>query len=484
MKQIATMAVGSVLPANPEFNGFVSETQNAIISGGISLDESDVTQLGKSMANYVGNADYYACTGTANTYTLSRIGPFKNSTTYFTGMKIRFRPNINNTGASTVNVVGIGIKNLKKTDGITDFVNGEISTLYDYEFVYDGTSFSLKSNGFLEGNFVSPDLFKTNLFDNGGMQIYQRASPHTLVKDVYGFGVDRWAGMVTGTAVNAGTLRQATASTLNNSGYSALFQGVTLTGTGVVYFRQRRASQTAVMLKNQNVSIQFNVYHDVGSPVNYTIYVRKANALNNFTTTTNIANSGAISINTATDTKIEYKNVALGDCSNGLEIEVKIECGAITTKNFEFANAKLEIGTSASNFINKDYNEDLLNCKFYYKELVIGKGGAPIDGSAGGYGYGTILEEYIAINMAKAPIVVDGLSGSVGTATVYLSGGTPPTTTLILPHDAGGNDKANITVNTTISYITITYYLGDAYRTSAIVYGMRFNGLVKLNSEL
>lgn len=257
--------------------------------------------------------------------------------------------------------------------------------------------------------------FNTNYFDNGGMQIYQRAAAHTLVKDVYGFAVDRWAGMATGTAVSAGTLTQETTT----DGYSFKFAGLTVSGTGIEFHRQRIASQTAGHLKNKIISMQFRCRHDIGSSVNFTIYVRKADALDDFTTTTNIGNGGAQAVATGTSwTTIKYENLSVGDCSNGLEIEVKIESGAITTKNFEISNCKLEIGASCTEFVLKSYNEELINCQTndYYKSSLTWKGKAE-DGNSGGGGYGNRggCEVPIPRNFPKVPSV----SYVSGTLTIY-----------------------------------------------------------------
>jgi hypothetical protein len=249
--------------------------------------------------------------------------------------------------------------------------------------------------------------FKQNFLDNGGMQVYQRASAYTLAKDVYGFSVDRWAGMATGTAVSAGTLTQETASTLNNSGFAVKFSGATLTGTGILYLRQRIASQDAKKLKNQSVAIQFKVKHDVGSAINYTIFARKADADNDFTTATNISNSGAISVATATDTIIKYENVALGDCSNGLEIEVRVECGAITTKNFEVSNAKLEIGSICTDFIDNSFANEFERCKFYFLKITGATGNISNNTL-----YGSLCYNF-AINMIKIPVI------TLNSVTVY-----------------------------------------------------------------
>jgi hypothetical protein len=55
-------------------------------------------------------------------------------------MTIIFRAGNANSGASTVNVNGAGVKNLKKTDG-TDVATGDILTTVDVVFRYDGTNF-------------------------------------------------------------------------------------------------------------------------------------------------------------------------------------------------------------------------------------------------------------------------------------------------------------------------------------------------------
>jgi len=211
-------------------------------------------------------------------------------------------------------------------------------------------------------NLMQEFFIKKNYFDNGGMQIFQRGAAHTLVKDVYGFAVDRWAGMATGTLVSAGTLNQETSSTLNDTELSLKFAGITLTGTGILYLRQRISAQDAIKLKNKKLSIQFQVNQDTGGAIDYTIYARKADALNDFTTSTNIANSGATSVSSGVDTEIKWENITIGDCSNGLEIEIKIECGAITTKNFEISNAKLEISEVITSFVNEDDVINKLKC--------------------------------------------------------------------------------------------------------------------------
>jgi hypothetical protein len=195
-----------------------------------------------------------------------------------------------------------------------------------------------------------------NAIINGDCRVNQRVTAQTLVKDQYTWdvddltGPDRHEGMATGTAVSAGTWGQSTTCVAGNSGYGFKFAGVTLTGTGILYHRHRIEAKDAARFKNMTASFSVKVYHDVGNNINYTIYVRKANSADNFAAVTAISNSGAISVPTATPTTLKYENVSMGDVSNGIEIEIKIEAGAITLKNFCQTELQLELGSVATAF--------------------------------------------------------------------------------------------------------------------------------------
>jgi hypothetical protein len=211
-----------------------------------------------------------------------------------------------------------------------------------------------------------------NAIINGDCRVNQRGTAYTLVKDAYTWdsddltGPDRHEGMATGTAVSAGTWEQTVTATAGNSGYGFKFAGVTLTGTGILYHRHRIEAKDAVRFKNMIASFSVKVYHDVGSNINYTVYVRKANAADNFAAVTAISNPGAISVPTATATTLKYENVSMGDCSNGIEIEIKIECGAVTTKNFEQTELQLEIGSVCTSFEVRPISFEKEMCRNYF----------------------------------------------------------------------------------------------------------------------
>jgi hypothetical protein len=60
----------------------------------------------------------------------------------------------------------------------------------------------------------------------------------------------------------------------------------------------------------------------------------------------------------------------MGDCSNGIEVEIKNECGAVTTKNFEQTELQFERGPVCTAFECTPLSMELLGCKRY--ALVIG----------------------------------------------------------------------------------------------------------------
>lgn len=148
-----------------EYNNIVVGLKNVITSSDQTIDSSN-TQITKGIADYAAVGTFYADSGTANAYVLSSIGSRLAPNAYAEGMEIRFRAGNSNTGASTVNVAGLGLKNIKKADGSTDIESGDISTDYDTRARYDGTVFRLSSfsdinNLSINGKLNSPQTTQT-----------------------------------------------------------------------------------------------------------------------------------------------------------------------------------------------------------------------------------------------------------------------------------------------------------------------------------
>ncbi len=97
---------GSLLAT--EWNEVPSELQNVIEGLGLVLSGGDLNQLGKAIAGYVANGTFYTDSGAANAYVLSVVGLKQAPTAYTDGFTASFRADNSNTGATTVNVVGLG----------------------------------------------------------------------------------------------------------------------------------------------------------------------------------------------------------------------------------------------------------------------------------------------------------------------------------------------------------------------------------------
>jgi phage-related tail fiber protein len=198
-----------------------------------------------------------------------------------------------------------------------------------------------------ELNGITDAIYRRNLVVDGACRMAQLAAKALSTSAQYG-AVDLLAAWAGG-AVTAGSIAQNTAG-IGQLGTSLHLTGVTLTGAGVAYARHRIEAPVARELKNKTASLSVLVQHDVGVPINYSLTLRKANAVDNFSAVTQIAASAAIAVPSGTATQLVFENIAMGDCANGIEIEVAGNCGAVANKNFQFTEWQLERGAKATRF--------------------------------------------------------------------------------------------------------------------------------------
>lgn len=209
-------------------------------------------------------------------------------------------------------------------------------------------------------------MLYSNSIVNGGCKVAQRGAVTLTTTSTYG-QVDRFRCHGTGTAVSAGTMTQDSAASVGSTGYALKVSSTTITGTGVVLVRYRMEAKDALAFKSAIASFAVKVRHDVGSTINYTITVRKANSADNFSAVTDIQASAALPVVTATSTTLALEGVSMGDPSNGIEIEISAACGAITTKNFWYTEFQFNPGYRALAFMPRAVQEDLANCQRYYE---------------------------------------------------------------------------------------------------------------------
>lgn len=125
MQNIVTKNTGDSLTA-AEWNQIPDELENSITDTGQSLSGGDLFQVSKAMAIYAAGGAFYTDSGAADAYVLSSVGSKRAPVAYFEGMEIVFKAGNTNTGASTVNVAGLGVKTIE-SDG-SPLVAGQIST--------------------------------------------------------------------------------------------------------------------------------------------------------------------------------------------------------------------------------------------------------------------------------------------------------------------------------------------------------------------
>ena len=102
MEDLNDKVTGNSLTAT-EWNQVPSEIQNVIEGLGILLSSGDLNQLGKGIAGYVANGNFYTDGGAADAYVLTKIGAKQTLPEYTDGMSAEFLASNTNTGASTVN---------------------------------------------------------------------------------------------------------------------------------------------------------------------------------------------------------------------------------------------------------------------------------------------------------------------------------------------------------------------------------------------
>lgn len=306
--------------------------------------------------------------GTANALTVANGRPFA---ALAAGLMQILNPTLANTGPASFAPDGLAAKSIFANG--TALAGGEMQANVPAWLKYDGTQW----------NLLNPALPGRNFFVDPCCRMAQ-GDGTTSLSTTYQYGlVDLVQCKATGTAVSAGKITQDTAGTVAAATtYSCKLQGATITGAGKVFFRRWIESRDAVGLKNKAALFSVVGYQDTGSSVNAFLTVNKANSQDNFSTVTNIVTGAAVSLATATATAIGVAT-AMGDCSNGIEIILEMDCGAVTARNFYATDWQACISTLPQACVVPRFEDDFTGvCRYY--ETSYNPGVAP--GTASGNG--------------------------------------------------------------------------------------------------
>lgn len=135
-------------------------------------------------ADYLKHTGYAVATGSANAYLATLIPALS---AYAEGVSLRLKINAANTGASTVNVNGLGAKSIKKSNG-NAVSAGNLKAGVIYTLAFDGTSFILQGEGG-SGNAQPEDVRTGKTFSNdtgeqvGAAEVVDITPSNTLVHD-------------------------------------------------------------------------------------------------------------------------------------------------------------------------------------------------------------------------------------------------------------------------------------------------------------
>lgn len=189
------------------------------------------------------------------------------------------------------------------------------------------------------------------------------------VSGTYGYGkIELCKGVLTGSTV-AGTLTQGTGSAIGASGFSIKWSAVTTTGSGVAIWRFWIEDINAKRFRNQTASLGFKFLNGAVASVAVTANIYKPTTTNGFGTLTLIGSSSASTAMPATELDFTYTGIAMGDCANGILVEISSAIGAVTNKSFELTDVQLELGSVASTVEYESASITLLKSQRYFVSL-------------------------------------------------------------------------------------------------------------------
>ena len=168
-----------------EWNQLPTELQNIITGTNQTPTSGDLNQVGKGIAAYTGVSDFYLSSGPADAYVLTPLTGFQAPTEYFDGMRVRFIPNVANSGGSvTVNVNGLGVRTVVREDGLGNSSDTEyqVGVMVDLWFDDSANNFKLRRipNAGMGANEYGLGRIATQTDVNTGSSTFLTVTPSTL----------------------------------------------------------------------------------------------------------------------------------------------------------------------------------------------------------------------------------------------------------------------------------------------------------------
>lgn len=293
-------------------------------------------------------------------------------------------------------------------------------------------------------------------------RIAQGAVANLSTSRQYG-AVDMVQAWATGTLVSAGTITQDGVGTAGGkTPWSVKVAGATITGAGKIFFRRFYSQNEAQNMAGKNCIFGAVAFQDTGAPVNGFVTVNYANSANNFGAVTAIGTSAAQPVANNTSTQLKYAVAVPAGASNGIEVIIELDVGAIVTKDAYVTDFCAAVGTSIPNFPVPLWANDFYGVNRYYQrsyEYGTATGAAVQNGATLFYignavanGNGMCIYEFRQ-SMALMPVVTAyskaGTSGKVSAPGDTAVTVTPYSNSFYLVNNSGGaiTDGAAVTVH-------------------------------------
>jgi len=289
-----------------------------------------------------------------------------------------------------------------------------------------GLTFSDSSN---QSAAASPYVLKNRII-NGAMVIDQRnnGAAQTITAGTYPYTVDRWFASSTGANVTG----QRVAGTNSNT-YNYQFTGAA--GTTLIGFNQRIESYNIADLAGTTVTLSANFANTLLTTVYWqTTY---PSAQDNYTSSTTFA-SGSFTVS-STLTKYSTQIALPSGAANGLMIQIYVL--AQTSGTWTIGNVQLEIGSSATPFERRLYNQELANCQRYL----------PSSGTTSNYyaGVSTSTTNAYAPIPLPVPARVAPTGITIASGTYYWLNGSGTQNTATVVFNSAGYQGAMVQITTT-----------------------------------
>jgi hypothetical protein len=229
--------------------------------------------------------------------------------------------------------------------------------------ILDGSNGVTFNDSSLQGAAASPYVVKNRLI-NGSMAVDQRNNGSS-VSIASGAGniytVDRWAGATSG---GTATYQRVAGPT----GYQYAMQITGGSGVTQAQLFQRIESSNSYDLASKTVTVSFVTSSTTVTSLNVLVVYPTSGQDNWSGGYTNIA-TNTITIN-STDTAYSTSFSLPSNVTNGMGLI--FYTGSFTSGTLKITGVQLEIGTSATPFERRLYNQELANCQRYYE--ILGNG--------------------------------------------------------------------------------------------------------------